>query len=157
MTRPPQPPGERRLRRPPSERYRGPATEPDDAGGRPVSPRRGLLLGAGAALLLAIAITVAGEILLITAGLLAVAAIGGWAVALAVRTGAGATIGARRRVVASVVLALAGVLLGQLGLWAYADLQGGALDPLAYLAEVHGFLVPLELVAAAVAAWLAAR
>jgi hypothetical protein len=156
VTTPPESPGERRLARPPSERYRAPEPAPGD-GGRTVSPGRGLLLGAGTALLLALAITVAGEILLITAGLLAVAAIGGWVVALAVRTGAGSTMPRPRRVAAAVGLALAGVLLGQLGLWWYADLQGGALDPLAYLAEVHGFLVPLELLAAAVAAWVAAR
>lgn len=156
MTQPPDSPGERRLPRPPSERYRAPATATEDAV-RPVSPRRGVLLGAGAAALLAIAITIAGELLLITAGLLAVAAIGGWVVAIAVRTGAGATMPRQRRVVAAVALALAGVLIGQVGLWWYAELQGGALDPFAYLAEVHGFLVPLELVGAAVAAWLAAR
>ena len=156
MTQRPETPGERRLPRPPSERYRTTAGPPDEPS-RPVSPRRGFVLGAGAALLLALAITVAGEILLITAGLIAVAAIGGWLVALGVRTGAGGTLPPRRRVVAAVSLAVAGVILGQAGLWWYADLQGGALDPLAYLAEVHGFLVPLELVGAAVAAWLAAR
>ncbi len=156
MTHPPETPGERRLPRPPSERYRAPEPAPDEPAS-PVSPRRGILLGTGAAVLLAVAITIAGEILLITAGLIAVAAIGGWAVALAVRTGAGATLPRGRRVVAAVALAVMGVVLGQTGLWWYADLQGGALDPLAYLAEVHGFLVPLELVGAAVAAWLAAR
>ena len=156
MTHTPETPGERRLPRPPSERYR--ATEPAaDEPARPVSARRGILLGAGAALLLALAVTVAGEILLITAGLIAVAAIGGWAVALALRTGAGQTLAPGRRVVAAVALAVAGVVFGQAGLWWYADLQGGVLDPLAYLAEVHGFLVPLELLGASVAAWLAAR
>lgn len=156
MTRRQETPGERRLARPPSERYGAVEATPEE-GSRPQSTVRGLLLGGGAALLLAVALTVAGEILLITAGLLAVAAIGGWVVAIAIRTGAGAILTARRRGVASVVLALAGVVLGQLGLWGYAELQGGALDPLAYLAEVHGFLVPLEVLSAGVAAWLAAR
>ena len=155
VTRPPETPGERRLQRPPSERYRTQAATEDAS--RPRSRGRGLALGAAAALLLALAITVAGEILLITAGLLAVAAIGGWFAAVAVRTGAGATLHAGGRVGASVLLAVAGVALGQLGLWAYAELQGGVLDPVAYLAEVHGFLVPLELLGAAVAAWLTAR
>jgi hypothetical protein len=109
------------------------------------------------ALAVAAALTVAGGILLITAGLLAVAGIGGWLVGAAVRTGAGAALPAPRRVALSVGLALAGVALGQLGLWAYSQVEGGALGPVEYLAEVFGFLVPLELGLAGVAAWVAAR
>jgi hypothetical protein len=155
-----QPPGERRLSRPPSDRYRAPDPEAKGAargaGGRQ-SAGRALALGVGVALAVATALTVAGGILLITAGLLAVAGIGGWLVGGAVRTGAGGTVPAPRRVALSVGLALAGVALGQLGLWAYGQLEGGALGPLEYLAEVFGFLVPLELGLAAVAAWVAAR
>ena len=49
------------------------------------------------------------------------------------------------------------VALGQAGLWQYARTEGGVLAPLDYLAEVYGPLVPLQLVAAAVAAWVGAR
>jgi hypothetical protein len=54
-------------------------------------------------------------------------------------------------------LALAGVALGQVGLWLYAEYQGGALGPIELLAEVYGPLVPLELAAAAAVAWWIAR
>ena len=147
-------PGERRLHRPPSERYR--PSEPETPEG-PASPRRGVLLGALAAFVLALALVIAGGLLLITAGLIAVAAIGGWAVGLGVRTGARSALTRRSRIFAAIALALVGVGLGQVALWGYAELEGGALSPIAYLTEVFGFLVPLEVVAAGVAAWLAAR
>ena len=47
--------------------------------------------------------------------------------------------------------------LGQAGLWEYGRREGGVLAPLDYLAEVYGPLVPLQLLAAAGAAWLGAR
>jgi hypothetical protein len=154
VTNSPGSPGERRLQRPPSERYRTPEPEVPD---RPASRRRGLVLGALAALVLAAALVIAGGLLLITAGLIAIAGIGGWAVGLAVRVAAGSTLSRRDRMGAAVALAVAGVVLGQLGLWGYAELEGGALGLIPYLAEVFGFLVPLEVAAAGVAAWLAAR
>jgi hypothetical protein len=145
-------PGERRLDRPPSERYRD-ADRPDDDGPSPA--RGGAGLAVLAALGVALAITVAGAFE-ITAGLIAIAAIGGWAVAKALGTG-GPVLPAGRRIGTAVALAVAGVLLGQLGLWAYARYEGGVLGPLELLAEVYGPLVLLELVAAAAIAWWTAR
>ncbi|HEV8282606.1 MAG TPA: hypothetical protein VGQ02_12145 [Candidatus Limnocylindrales bacterium] len=146
-------PGERRLARPPSERYRAveePAT--------PVGTRaRGITWGMATAILGAAAITVAGGLLAITAGLLVIAGVVGWAVALAVVNAGGASPGGARRVGTAITLALTGVALGQLGLWLLARQEGGVLSPLDYLAEVFGILVPLELAIAGLVAWWRSR
>ena len=63
----------------------------------------------------------------------------------------------RRRIVIAVGLALAAVVLAQVGLWQYGLTEGGVLSFVDYLSEVYGPLVPLEVVIAAVLAWLAAR
>ena len=92
-----------------------------------------------------------------TAGLVIVAAAIGWGVGAGLRFGAGPDLSPRRRVFIAVVLAIVSVALGQAGLWQYGRTEGGVLAPLDYLAEVYGPLVPLQLVAAAVAAWVGAR
>jgi hypothetical protein len=56
-----------------------------------------------------------------------------------------------------VALAVAAVVLGQAGLWLYARAEGGVLAPLDYLWEVYGVLVPLEVLAAGLVAWISAR
>ncbi|HSK51805.1 MAG TPA: hypothetical protein VLA44_03560 [Clostridia bacterium] len=149
-------PGERRLARPPSDRYRS-----DDGLGDPPAPTgtvgRAFALGSAAAVLSALALTVAGGVFVVTAGLIAIAAVSGWAVSAAVRFGGAGALTASRRVGLAVALALAGVALGQGGLWLYAEYQGGALGPIELLAEVYGPLVPLELAAAAAVAWWSAR
>src|SRR5512143_184895 len=149
MADPSNPPGERRLPHPPSDRYRS------AAGGLPPTPgpaappplARGLGLGAVAGLVGAATITILGGVLTMTAGLLIVAAATGWAV--------GAVL--PRRIRAAVLLAVAAVALGQLGLWAYARSEGGVLGPLDLLWQVYGGLVPLEFLAAAILAWIGAR
>lgn len=143
MADPANPPGERRLAHPPSDRYVKPAA--DDV--RPAKPGRSLAFGAIAALAGAATITVLGGVLTVTAGLVVIAAATGWAV--------GAVLPGRFR--AAVALAVAAVALGQLGLWAYAQSEGGVLGPLDLLWQVYGGLVPLEFVAAAVLAWIGAR
>jgi hypothetical protein len=150
---PPNIPGERRLARPPSERYRA-IEEPAPTAG---SMARVIALGSAAAILGAAAITVGGGLLAITAGLLVIAAVVGWAVAVAVVSGGCASQGGARRAVIAVTLALAGVGLGQLGLWLLARQEGGVLSPLDYLAEVFGILVPLELAIAGLVAWWRSR
>jgi hypothetical protein len=100
-----------------------------------------------AALAGALAITVLGGVATVTAGLVVVAGATGWVV--------GALLPGRVR--AAVVLALAAVALGQLGLWAYALSEGGVLGPLDLLWQVYGGLVPLEFLAAAILAWIGAR
>ena len=151
-------PGERRLAHPPSDRYRlaeaPPADERPDPGASVV---RGVAIAVAAAGIGAVAIVILGGVLTVTAGLVIVAAAIGWGVGAGLRFGAGPDLPPRRRVVIAVVLAIVSVALGQAGLWQYGRTEGGVLAPLDYLAEVYGPLVPLQLVAAAVAAWVGAR
>lgn len=115
------------------------------------------MLAVVAALAGAAAITILGGMLAVSAGLLVVAAATGWVVGFGLRVGAGETVTTGRRVRLALGLALLAVVLGQLGLWLYARTEGGVLGPLDYLGETFGPLVPLELVAAALASRLAAR
>ncbi|HEX5148304.1 MAG TPA: hypothetical protein VFW02_04435 [Candidatus Limnocylindrales bacterium] len=155
-TEPPRIPGERRLAHPPSDRYR--EVEPPPAVEDPAaSPARGVAVGIVAAIAGAAAITLLGGLLAMTSGLLVAAGATGWAVGIALRAGATGRLPAGRRAQLAVILAVLAVVLGQIGLWAYARSEGGVLDPVGYLAEVFGWLVPLELLAAGVVAWATAR
>jgi hypothetical protein len=147
MVDPVNPPGERRLSHPPSDRYRSAASDLAPAPAPVASPVRGLAFGVAAALAGAMAITVLGGILTVTAGLVVIAAATGWTV--------GIVMPGRRRT--AVALALLAVALGQLGLWAYAQSEGGVLGLVDLLWQVYGGLVPLEFAAAAVSAWIATR
>jgi hypothetical protein len=159
--RPPdQAPGERRLERPPSDRYRPDPPSPmlDDGPSRNRGPL-GAVVGAFGG---AIAITIAGGLLAVTAGLLVIAAVLGWVVAAVFGPGSGPSGGppaeepgigrGQRRFVAGTI-AVAGVALGQLGLWLVARQEGGTLDLIAYLGEVFGWLVPAQLAIAGALAW----
>lgn len=148
--RPGEAPGERRLARPPSERYVAPAegSAPDGADARAGVGLASLVAGAGA-----VVITIAGGLLSITAGLLVIAGALGWAIAVVLSRG---TEVAGPRWLAPGLAAL-GVALGQVGLWLVARQEGGTLDPIAYLGEAFGVLVPLQLAIAAVVAWWQAR
>jgi hypothetical protein len=153
--------GERRLARPPSDRY-GAAEPTASAGDGDQEQARGSLgraiaFGALTGFILAAAITVLGGFLLITAGLIAVAGLGGWAIAVAMRAGGHDAVAPSRRRALAVGLAAVAVLAGQLGLWLFARYEGGVLSPLDYLAETFELLVPLEFLFATAAAWLAAR
>lgn len=150
---PPPLPGERRLARPPSDRYRSDEPEPAPPG----TPARGVLYGGIAAAGLAAAVTVLGGVLAVSAGLLVVAAAGGWAVARAVRIGGGAAGGGPFVPGLAIVLAVAGVAAGQLGLWLFARSEGGVLGVVEYLGETFGALVVLQLALAAALAWVSAR
>ena len=149
-------PGERRLAHPPSDRYRvaEPAPPPDDPA---ASVARGVALAVAVALAGAGALTVLGGVLAVSAGLIVVAGAAGWAVAIALRVGAGPRLAPSRRVSLAIGLALASVALGQLGLWAYGRSEGGVLEPLDYLAQVYGPVVILEFAAAWIVAWISAR
>lgn len=153
--------GERRLARPPSDRYRttAPAAEAGDDDRAEVggSLGRAVAFGALTGLVLAATITVLGGVLLITAGLIAVAGLGGWAIAVAVRAGGLDAVAPSGRRGLAVGLAAAAVLAGQLGLWLFARYEGGVLGPVDYLAETFELLVPLQFLAATAAAWLAAK
>lgn len=147
MADPTNPPGERRLQHPPSDRYTKTVADPTPAPAVTPSPGRGLAFGVIGGLAGAAAITVLGGVVTVTAGLIVVAAATGWAV--------GAVLPGQPRT--AVLLALLAVALGQLGLWAYALSQGGVLGPLDLLWQVYGGLVPLEFAAAATLAWIGTR
>jgi hypothetical protein len=147
-------PGERRLERPPSDRYTPAVPEPrsDGAGSR----GRAITYAALAALAGAVAITVGGGLLAMTAGLLVIAVALGWAVAAALSTSPGDGTRTRRTALAAGMAAI-GVALGQLGLWLVARQEGGTLGLIEYLGEVFGILVLLQLVIAVAVAWWRAR
>jgi hypothetical protein len=104
----------------------------------------------------ALAITVIGGVMLVSAGLVVVAAGGGWAVAIGLRLGAGASISGRSRIGLAATIALVAIALGQVGLWLFARSEGGVLPIADFLAQTYGPLVPLQAaVAAVVAGWTA--
>lgn len=153
-------PGERRLAHPPSDRYRAAEADEDGSAGPAADPGsvvRGLLYADLVALVGAGAIVVLGGVLAQSAGLLVVAALIGRAVALALLVGVGPTLGPPRRTWLAVGIALGGIVIGQVGLWAYAGAEGGVLPLPTYLAETFGLLVPLQLLVGAAFAWWSAR
>jgi hypothetical protein len=153
-------PGERRLARAPSERY-GPAP----ADGLPVatvpSPggaaMRGIAYGAITAVVGSVLIVVFGGAMAVSAGLLVVAASIGYVVAIATVAGAGGSMSSPARSRSAAVLAGLSVALGQVGLWLFARSEGGVLEPIDYLGQTFGVVVPVELLLAAGVAWWRAR
>lgn len=136
--RPPRQPT--RLDRAPSERY---AREPvAEANGRSRTLRALGVAVAGAA-----AIAFLGGPLSMTGGLLAVSVVVGIVI--------GSTL--RPRTAAAVGLAVGSVVVGLLGVWLFSRVEGGVLDPLAYLADVEGPLAPLQLLLAAGTAAVTSR
>jgi hypothetical protein len=148
-------PGERRLDRPPSDRFRAP-TDPAPEPARGSTPRAfGAGVAAGAAW--GVVTVLLGGVLAVSAGLLVLAAAFGRLIGLAVRWGGGEAVPRRTRVGIVLGCIVVGFALGQLGLWAYARAEGGALAPLDYLAQTFGLVVPLQLVVAGVVGWWTAR
>ncbi len=149
VTTPANPPGDRRPRldRPPGDRYR-PVPPPAAAGPAAAAGRLdallvpvGLIVGGG------IAFVVLGGILLVTAGLVVLAAFLGW---LTGRLVSPPTVAAG--------VGLAVVVVGLLGIWAWSRVEGGVLDPIAYLDAVEGLpVVGLSLLAGAGLAAAASR
>jgi hypothetical protein len=155
-------PGERRLARPPSDRYReaeaaAAAADAEVAVDPSASVVRGVALATVVAIAGAAAIVYLGGVLLLTEVLLVVAGFTGGGVGLALRWGAAEHLAGRRRVVLALGLALGAVAVGQLGLWLHGQSIGGVLGPIDYLGQVYGPLVLVEFAAAGVVAWLAAR
>lgn len=101
----------------------------------------------------AVVIALGGGLLTMTAGLLVIAAVVGWvvAVALSIDAARGPGLGPRRWTAAGI--ALAAVALGQVGLWLIARGEGGTLGLVDYLAEVFGPLVPAQSIIASLVAW----
>jgi hypothetical protein len=155
--RPTSTPGERRLERPPSDRYRPTPSEPEPGPAGTGSLGRAIAFGVVAAIGGAVVITVAGGLVAITAGLLVIAAVVGWIVAAAVTSGGRVAIPHSTVRALAVFLTVTGVVLGQVGLWLLGREEGGVLSLLDYLAEVFGFLVPLQLGIAGLVAWWQTR
>lgn len=95
----------------------------------------------------ALVYTVLGGILTVTAGLIVVAVFLGWLIGRLVAPPARAAL-----------VALAAVVLGLLGIWLFGRIEGGVLDPIAYLDQVQGWpLVAAQLIGAAGMAAAASR
>lgn len=155
-------PGERRLARPPSDRYRAAearaaAAAAVDEGDSAASIARGVAVAVVVAIVGTVAIVLLGGVLLITEGLLIIAGFTGGGIGIALRWGAGGELSRRQRVVLALALAVAAVALGQVGLWQYARMEGGVLPLVDFLGQVYGPLAPLQVATAAMLAWLAAR
>lgn len=129
-----------RLDRAPSERYAR-ETAPE-AGERGRVARALAIAVAGAAI-----IAFLGGPLSMTGGLLVVSVFVGILL--------GSTL--RPRTAAAVGLAVGSVVVGLLGVWLFSRVEGGVLDPLAYLADVEGPLVPMQLLLAAASAAVSSR
>ena len=94
----------------------------------------------------------------IGAGLLAVSAFIGWAVAVAVVWGGDPAPGRRRRRVSlAVALAAGSIVVGFVVLWAYSRTEGGVMDPVAYLDERFGPIALIDILVAGAVAWVRAR
>lgn len=133
-------PGERRptLERPPGERYATERPGGDEPPSRAATLGRAVAVAVGGAL----AIGVLGGLLLLTVGLIVVGAVLGWLL--------GRLSPSRST---AILLSVGSAVLGLLAIWAIGRLEGGVMDPLAYLLEVHGPLaVILPLVTGLVAA-----
>jgi hypothetical protein len=158
---PPVPGEQRRLAHPPSDRYL--PAEPvggdgDAAGGdASASVARGVAIAITVTLVGAAAMVVLGGVATVTTGLIVVAGAIGFGVAVALQLGAGGHLSPGRRIGLAVILTVASVVLGQIGIWRYALAEGGVLPLVDYLDEVFGPLVIVELVVGTVVAWVVAR
>jgi hypothetical protein len=146
----PEPGERRRLDRPPSERYADvpspdAATAAPEPAAEPTATTR-LARGAAVAVAGAVVIFLLGGPLSVTAGLVAAAAVIGWLVGSTVRSAGPA-----------VALAVASVAVGLVGIWLFAQSEGGVLGIVEYLADVHGPLIPIEFAVAGLLAAGSAR
>lgn len=130
------------LERPPGDRYE-PARSNRAASDEVFGGIRGPVTIAVACVLVFV---VLGGVLGITAGLVVVAGLLGWLTGLLVRPPVRAA-----AVAAGVVVA------GLLGIWLFGRWEGGVLNPIEYLAEVHGLAAPLDILVAAGLAAAASR
>jgi hypothetical protein len=140
VTTPAGEPGDRRPRldRPPGDRYVT-STPVTDATGATARRLDAILVPVGVVLGGGIAFVLLGGILLVTAGLVVAAAFLGWL--------AGRLVSPPGR---AALVGLAAVVVGLLGIWLFGRMEGGVLDPIAYLDEVEGpIVVGLSLLAGA--------
>ena len=158
----PPPSTQKQLDRAPGERYRArPDAEAAVAAAAVADARPSPVLAA----LVPILVAIGGAALIallgsfdIGAGLLAVSAFIGWAVAVAVVWGGDPTPGRRRRRVSlAVALAAGSIVVGFVVLWAYSRTEGGVMDPVAYLDERFGPIALIDILVAGAVAWVRAR
>jgi len=130
VTTPANPPGDRRpvLDRPPGDRYVARTPDGPTAAGSPISDA--ILVPIALVLGTAIVFVVLGGLFAVTAGLVIVAAFVGWLTGRLVSPPSRAAI-----------VAFAAVAFGLLAIWLFGRIEGGVLDPLAYLVEVEGPVV----------------
>jgi hypothetical protein len=156
------PPGApKRLDRVPGERYRA---RPDQAGapgahvaatGSSPAARAGAPFVVAAVGALLVAVLGSFDI---GAGLLAVSGFIGWAVGMSVVWGGVPGDGARGRLGWwSAGLAAGSIVVGFVLLWAWSRVEGGVLDPFAYLDQRFGPIAYVNIGVAAVVAWLRAH
>ncbi len=159
MTNPPPPstPGERRLDRPPSDRFREAPAADARPGASAGSPARAVAAAVVIGLIGVVATIILGGVLAFTAGLLVLAAAIGWGVASAVLVGARGTLQRRTRVLVAVIVTAGTIVAGQVGLWLYAQAEGGVLSLPDHLAQTYGPLVPLQAMIAIGVTWWTAR
>jgi len=112
-----------------------------------------------AAIATAAVLILVGGVLEERRGLLALAGIGGAAIGLLAAAAATSPDGLAPAVTSrgtarkiGVGLALSTIATGALGIWAYSRFEGGVMDPLSYLWETLGLVVPAQAVIAGVAA-----
>jgi hypothetical protein len=158
--------GSIRLDRAPGTRYEtAPAVDSSSPAAGPSSPAAGpagdiarAVAAAGAAVAAGALVMFALGLVDLGAGLIAAAAGVGWAVALALIWGAGASVlpARRARMTLAAGLGAAAIVLGFLLDWGWARSEGGVLDPAAYLDARYGLLAWAIIGAgAAAAAWRA--
>ena len=130
-------PGDRRptLDRPPGDRYLRPTPPGTDGAG---DERAIVWPPVAVVVAVALAYTVLGGLLDITAGLVVVAAFAGWLL--------GRLVARPPRAAAVAIVTIVG---GLAGIWLFGRVEGGVLDPIAYFDAVQGWpLVAIQLVAA---------
>jgi hypothetical protein len=156
------PPGvQKPLDRAPGERYRARPTEATapgvQAGATGTSPAVRAAAPFVVAAIGALLVAVLGSFD-IGPGLLAVSGFIGWAVGVAIVWGGVPGGGARgRRGWWSAGLAAASIVAGFVLLWVWSHVEGGVLDPIAYLDERFGPVAYLNIVVAGAVAWLRAH
>jgi hypothetical protein len=154
--RPPDP-GERRLDRPPSDRYARPEPEIGTSPAPVGSHWRALSVSAGVGAVGALATILLGGVLGLSAGLLVVAGATGWGIGAAWVAAGRDAVQASRRLWLTAAVAIGSFVAGQLGLWLNARAEGGVLTLPDYLGQTFGLLVPLQAVLVIGVAWWTAR
>ena len=150
------------LDRVPGERYRSrPANLAASAAPVPLPAERSLAVAIGVPMAVA-AVGAAMVAVLgsfdIGAGLLAVSGFIGWAVGVAVVwSGVPGSETRGQRAAWAVALAVGSIVLGIAVLWVWSHVEGGVMDPFAYLDARFGPVVYLNLIVAAAVAFLRAR